>query len=244
MCSVDKKLGPSFVKNMKSIINSLAEVAQEGDQIMFSRSRQAAPSRVVSAITLLYHHFILQATRPLPMCLIKTFLEPAPLGIDRDMISQPMSSLLKTSVASALTTLKILCSLEKQRLLGTSMWNKEYFCIPSNIDGATESFLPFDLEYAFSSALLVCLMQAVIPEYVTDKTWRALADSLLVTMMGQGSVVAGLRRSELCYLEQLLAPVLPCDNTAGIIPEEDEGALGLIDAASHSTPPGPGVSGG
>lgn len=116
---MQEKLGTSFVKNMKAVIKNLAEVAQEGDKIMFSRNRSAAPSRVMSAITLMYHHCILQATRPLAMCLMKAFLEPAPLGIDREMISQPIASLLKTSVASALTTLKILHSLEKQHLLGT-----------------------------------------------------------------------------------------------------------------------------
>lgn len=71
-------------------------------------------------------------------------------------------------------------------------------------------------------------MQVVLPEYVTDKSWRAMADSLLVTMMGQGSVVAGLRRSELCYVDQLLAPLLPCTTTAM---EEDEAAMTLIDAS-------------
>ena len=118
---MNEKLGTSFVKNTKSIIERLAEVAQEGDKIMSSRNQNAAPSRVMSAITLMHHSCILQATRPLAMCLMKAFLGPT-LGIDREMISQPIASLLKTSVASALTTLRILCSLEKKRLLGESTW--------------------------------------------------------------------------------------------------------------------------
>lgn len=57
-----------------------------------------------------------------------------------------------------------------------------------------------------------------------------MADSLFVTMIGQGSVIARLRKSELCYLEQLLAPVLLCG--AGI--EEGEATFTGIEESCPS----------
>lgn len=82
-------------------------------------------------------------------------------------------------------------------------------------------------------------MQVVLPEYVVDRTWRAMVDSLFVSMTGQGSVIARLRQSELSYLEQLLAPVLLCGPS---MDGEDVAFTGI--EASGPSPLGHGYQGG
>jgi hypothetical protein len=66
----------------------------------------------------MYHHCITQATKPLMMCLMKEFIGPSNFDLDRTMITQPVDSLIKTAMVSALTILKILTSLQKQHLIG------------------------------------------------------------------------------------------------------------------------------
>lgn len=84
-------------------------------------------------------------------------------------------------------------------------------------DVATETFLPFHLEYAFSSAVALCIIQAVLPSFVVDHTWGEAAMSLLDIMSRQGSVVAGLRKSELIYLMKMLClTALPVDEDGGL----------------------------
>ncbi|KAH7141759.1 hypothetical protein EDB81DRAFT_797575 [Dactylonectria macrodidyma] len=188
--SVDEKLDSSFVKNTKAVIEGLAELTREGDDMMLSHKQNTHPSRMISAINLMYHHCILQATRPLVMCLLKGFLGSTGSEPHQETwVSAPIVALLRTSISSALMTLKVLCASEKQNML--------------------DSFLPFDLEYAFSSASLLCIMQTIVPGSIMDPTWRGMAGLLFDIMIRQGSVAAGLRKSELCYLEQLLAMFRP-----------------------------------
>lgn len=71
----------------------------------------------------------------------------------------------------------------------------------------SEAFLPFDLEYAFSSAIMLRIVQVVLPQYIPDRSWRFIVDSLLDHMIQKGSMVAGLRKSELAYFDQLLRPL-------------------------------------
>ncbi|KAH7142716.1 fungal-specific transcription factor domain-containing protein [Dactylonectria estremocensis] len=188
--SVDEKLDSSFVKNTKAVIEGLAEVTRENNEMLISHKQNAQPSRMMSAINLMYHHCIIQATRPLVMCLLKGFLGSTGSEPHQETwVSAPIVALLKTSISSALETLKVLCALERQNML--------------------ESFLPFDLEYAFSSASLLCIMQTIVPGSIIDPTWRSMAALLFDTMIRQGSVAAGLRKSELRYLEQLLVIFRP-----------------------------------
>ena len=77
---------------------------------------------------------------------------------------------------------------------------------------AAESFLPFHLEYAFSSALLLSIMQTVAPRYVGEVPWLATANNLLDNMIKRGNMVAQLRKSELGHLEQYLVIVRHADD--------------------------------
>ena len=245
---VNTKLGGSFVKNTKIIIKSLAEVAQEIESTVLTRAATAYPSRVVSAVTLMYHHCILQATRPLVMCLLKGFVSPTTTAIESTQhqqqhsevtwISPPIVALLKTSVSSALMTLKLLCRLREHRLLGKSCPTQEP--LENYQDGKSshhthekEPFLPFDLEYAFSAATLLCIVQTVLPGFIEDAAaWRGATDSLLDIMAKQGSVAAGLRQSEWSYLQQLLAALCP----SGPVSEVDGGIQCPVAVAANGDP--------
>lgn len=69
-----------------------------------------------------------------------------------------------------------------------------------------EAFLPFELEYAFASAMLLCILSALLPDYVPDHTWSRKSRFVLDAMVKKRNAVAQLRRSELDQLEALLMP--------------------------------------
>lgn len=69
-----------------------------------------------------------------------------------------------------------------------------------------EAFLPFELEYAFASAMLLCILSALLPDFVPDHTWSRKSRFVLDTMIKKRNVVAQLRKSELDQLEALLTP--------------------------------------
>lgn len=73
-----------------------------------------------------------------------------------------------------------------------------------------ESFLPFDLEYAFASATLLSVVQTILPSFVEDdSSWRSMANSLIDIIITKGSIIAGLRKSELRDLQQILTVLRP-----------------------------------
>jgi hypothetical protein len=74
-----------------------------------------------------------------------------------------------------------------------------------------EPFLPFHLEYAFSSALLLSLLETVAPTYIGERRWLDTAFSILDRMIRRGNMVALLRKNELEHLEQHLVVVRHTD---------------------------------
>lgn len=70
-----------------------------------------------------------------------------------------------------------------------------------------ETFLPFQLEYAFSSGMLLSLLGAMLPSYVSDTNWQRNVFSILEEMISARNVVAPLRKAELREMEELLTPI-------------------------------------
>ncbi|KAH8674253.1 hypothetical protein BX600DRAFT_227513 [Xylariales sp. PMI_506] len=183
-----EKLGSSFLKNTKAVLQNLAEVSRECEEAFSSQLHSGFPSRLSTSIMLLYHHCIVHATRPLVMCILIAFLPPETLESNRDIhISPPIEMLLKQSMSSACCILNTLHSLDKKNLL--------------------EPFLPFDLEFAFSASMILSIVQAILPIFIPDSSWLSVANSIFDSMMRRGNVVAGLRKAELHHLEVLLAPL-------------------------------------
>lgn len=101
-----------------------------------------------------------------------------------------------------------------------------------------ESFLPFDLDATFTSAVAIFMATAVEPSLVKDHSfWPQRTYALLDEMVARGNMVAELIKTELQQLEKILNrfPLSENDETATArrpsnlrrqsIPEENHGRL-------------------
>ncbi len=68
---------------------------------------------------------------------------------------------------------------------------------------SSESFLIYDLEFAFEAALHLTMANALFPGVVDYKGCHQLAHQILDDLVARGNRVAGARRSELYHLEGL-----------------------------------------
>lgn len=74
--------------------------------------------------------------------------------------------------------------------------------------GLLETFLPFQLEYAFSSGMLLSILGSILPSYISDdNNWNHTLHFILDEMTKKSNVVAPLRKFELQTLHRLLDPV-------------------------------------
>ncbi|CAK7201531.1 hypothetical protein SEUCBS139899_004237 [Sporothrix eucalyptigena] len=193
---MDGTFGADFICSITSVLHSLADVSADMEAVMVSvKAARGELPHMFCNVTLAYHYCILLATRPLVIWLL---IRCVPLtgsagGFDPQVLAQPIAQLLKTSAQSAATTLLILKSLADR--------------------GMMEAFLPFHLEYAFSSAVLLSMLDALLPGYVPEMEsadgkgdWRAVAERVFADFASKGNVVVGLRTTELKHLQELLVP--------------------------------------
>ncbi|CAK7231773.1 hypothetical protein SBRCBS47491_008043 [Sporothrix bragantina] len=196
---MDGTFGADFICSITSVLHSLADVSADMEAVMVSvKAARGELPHMFCNVTLAYHYCILLATRPLVIWLL---IRCVPLtgtssagGFDPQVLAQPIAQLLKTSAQSAATTLLILKSLADR--------------------GMMEAFLPFHLEYAFSSAVLLSMLDALLPGYVPEMEsadgkgdWRAVAERVFADFASKGNVVVGLRTTELKHLQELLVPL-------------------------------------
>ncbi|CAG7923000.1 unnamed protein product [Penicillium olsonii] len=181
--SFDDTPSSDFVSSITSVLHKLAEVSREIDETTscFKAGGGDLPQMFYN-ITLSHHHCIILATRPLVLWLLIRTL--APNDFDLQLLSRPIAKLLEKSVQSATATLLILRSMVDRELL--------------------ETFLPFQLEYAFSSAVLLYILSAILPTYVPEHGWHHSMSCVFEEMTRKGNAVARLRREELKHLEMLL----------------------------------------
>ncbi|CAG8927946.1 unnamed protein product [Penicillium salamii] len=181
--SFDDKLGSDFVSSITSVLHNLAEVSREIDEVTFSFKASGGDlPHMFYSITLSHHHCIVLATRPLVLWLLIRSVTPS--TFDLRLLSRPIAKLLERSVQSAVATLLILSNMVHRDLL--------------------ETFLPFPLEYAFSSTVLLSILSAILPTYVPDLEWHHAMLSVFEEMTRKGNAVAKLRGEELKHLEVLL----------------------------------------
>ncbi|CAG7996161.1 unnamed protein product [Penicillium salamii] len=181
--SFDDKLGSDFVSSITSVLHNLAEVSREIDEVTFGFKASGGDlPHMFYSITLSHHHCIVLATRPLVLWLLIRSVTPS--TFDLRLLSRPIAKLLERSVQSAVATLLILSNMVHRDLL--------------------ETFLPFPLEYAFSSTVLLSILSAILPTYVPDLEWHHAMLSVFEEMTRKGNAVAKLRGEELKHLEALL----------------------------------------
>ncbi|KAL9527278.1 Proline utilization trans-activator [Sphaerulina musiva] len=186
--SVDERFGTFFVKNTTWILHRLAEVSHEIENVMngLNQPSKCEMPHMITRIMLSYHHCIVLAIRPLVMWLLISSLPPAASAPQQ--LAAPISALLHTAVNSATTMITTLKNLTEQGLL--------------------ETFLPFQLEYAFSSGMLLSILGSILPSYISDdNNWNHTLHFILDEMTKKSNVVAPLRKFELQTLHRLLDPV-------------------------------------
>lgn len=147
---------------------------------------------------------IVLTTRPLVMWLLLHSIPPTPTAPNQ--LAAPIAALVQTSAESAMTITSSLSTLAEH--------------------DQVEAFLPFELEYAFASAMLLCILSALLPDYVPDHTWSRKSRFVLDKMIKKRNMVAQLRKSELDQLEALLTPfrregsgTVPPVDGAGNVPQ-------------------------
>jgi len=118
------------------------------------------------------------------MWLLIHSIPPSPTAPQQ--LAAPIAALVHTSTESATTIINSLGSLAEHDQL--------------------EAFLPYELEFAFASAMLLCIVSAILPAYIPDGTWLQKSRLILDVMIRKRNVVAQLRKSELEQLEALLTP--------------------------------------
>ncbi|KAF2210016.1 hypothetical protein CERZMDRAFT_121896 [Cercospora zeae-maydis SCOH1-5] len=226
--SVDEGFGSSFVKNTTQILHRLAEVSHEIENVV---STLNLPSKteiphMLRRVMLSYHHCIVLATRPLIMWLLVLSLPPA--TSEPQQLATPISALLHASAESATTIILMLKSMTERGLL--------------------ETFLPFQLEYAFASGMLLSILGSLLPSYIPDPSWSTTLNFILDEMASKCNVVAPLRKAELEALHRLLDPVrtqepliVPAPNDASLSmswhtdEQQDLAATGQAGGSAHVT---------
>ncbi|KAL7622540.1 hypothetical protein AAE478_008047 [Parahypoxylon ruwenzoriense] len=189
MCSTVYGLedGDSFIRSTTGVLHQLADVSRELDSTMssYNRTSWCELPHMLTHIALLCHHCIVLATRPLVMWLLT--LSSQLTALEPQRLVGPIAILLQTSVESAMTITRMLRALAEHNMLST--------------------FLPFQLEYAFSAAMLLSILGTILPSYIPDTSWFGSISLVLDEMMRKQNVVARLRKSELEQLGALLGPV-------------------------------------
>ncbi|RMX78977.1 hypothetical protein D0869_08652 [Hortaea werneckii] len=91
-----------------------------------------------------------------------------------------------------------------------------------------KTFIPFDLESAFSSAIVLMITATVDPSLIRKETdWLPVAYGVLEEMEGRGNLVASLRKSELEHLDKNLKS-LPSAPIGSAVANEPETQTNLL----------------
>lgn len=185
---VDGRLNRKFLSSTKTALGNTANLdtrLQESHRLGLDESSPNGVSRLSAHLHLIYHQCIVLATRPLLFCFLKMRLQSFDPNAKPLTSSAIVCKLLQVCVESAKQMLNILVILQKQTLL--------------------DSFLPFDLESTFVSALVLLLAPFVDPYLLDDSLpWLQKAYDVLDEMIYRGNQIAAFRRSDLEQLHDLL----------------------------------------
>ncbi|KAL1619514.1 hypothetical protein SLS56_010058 [Neofusicoccum ribis] len=144
-------------------------------------------SRVSGSLNISYHHCIILSIRPLILyCLQKRFHENSSgQAVEPTCFTNHIHALLNACLDSARKVLTIITILYDHGLL--------------------DSFIPLDLESLFSSASVMLLMNAIVPQKNKDSSYMTNTRRLLDTMISRGNNLAKFRLQELEHMERLVS---------------------------------------
>ncbi|KIV87188.1 hypothetical protein, variant 1 [Exophiala sideris] len=184
----EARLDKRFLVITKEALKSVANVT---DQLNSSFSIQgtgpkASISRLSGYLHLLYHQCIVLTTRPILYSFLQARMEQADGNMNTStQSSRSVRTLLQMCVESAQQMLTILSTLQDHGLL--------------------ESFLPFDLDAAFTSSIALLMAGQVDASLIRDRSqWSQRSSAILGEMISRGNLVAKLIQLELQQLEGIL----------------------------------------
>ncbi|RGP79536.1 heterokaryon incompatibility het-6 [Fusarium longipes] len=211
---VGKDYDGTLFSNTQSILRNLAELSRDLNNIINKHFRDSISkaSRIATRLLLQYHHCVVLTTRPQIMCALHMHIEQSKTQMTHGLsLSPPVASLIQSCVSSAQTILKTLRALADEDLI--------------------EAFLPFQIEYASSSAFLLHLIPIICPSLLSDDSWQEDARFVFDTLIAKGSLIAPLRKVELEQLEQKLSALTPASNI--VSPELPKEIRGNDDPQEH-----------
>ncbi|XDG06182.1 hypothetical protein ABKA04_005797 [Annulohypoxylon sp. FPYF3050] len=184
---LEDDIGDTFIRSTTAVLHQLADLSRELDNITssFNWTSWNEVPHMFTQITLLCHHCIVLATRPLVMWLLTLSVQHT--VVEAQQLDGPIAALLQRAAGSATSITLILKTLADQNMLDT--------------------FLPFQLEYAFAAGMLLSILGAILPSYVPDASWCSSVNLVLGEMVRKQNAVARLRKEELEKLEQLLGSI-------------------------------------
>ncbi|KAL4983173.1 hypothetical protein BDW68DRAFT_194628 [Aspergillus falconensis] len=194
-----------YLQKVQSNLRHMADLSREWEKVFQSRFKTSvdAVSGLSTRLTLSYHLCVIIAIRPLLFSLLLERLDSHGTDKNRRPLSDAVMTLARSCVESATASLKILGLLCEKNLL--------------------ETFLPFDLEYTFTSAFTLRLVSMIVPNEGRSLSCLETATKVLEDMMLRGNRIAEFRRAELGILEWLIhksdgpriqadTQEIPCDN--------------------------------
>ncbi|RJE18722.1 hypothetical protein PHISCL_08937 [Aspergillus sclerotialis] len=189
----DGRLNRKFLLRTKTALSSttnLAHELQNSFDLQLDGSSVSGVSRLGAHLHLLYHQCMVLATRPLLICFLQIRFHSPESCVESLNSSANVRKLLQVCVDSAQHMLNILTCLHEQSLLDT--------------------FLPFDLDSTFVSAVILSIASFTDPSLVDDRTaWLQKTNIILDEMISRGNLIADFRKSELGQLTRMLSQVSP-----------------------------------
>ncbi|KAF2720209.1 hypothetical protein K431DRAFT_271272 [Polychaeton citri CBS 116435] len=176
------RMDDHFLKSMKVALKNLADINDER-MVAFPvdvKHSSSSLSRLSAYLHLFHHQCIMLTTRPLLFSFWQKRLQS--LTQFRVRSSGGARNLLRMCIASAHQSVELLAALQAHNLL--------------------ESFIPFDLESTWSSAVILLITNAVDPSlYKHDGTLLDSIHSVFDEMIAKGNLLASFRKAELRQLD-------------------------------------------
>lgn len=203
----DGRLNEKFLLSTKTALGNIAGLADQLKQMQPLQLDQPdiGVSRMSASLHLLYHQCIVLGIRPVIFCCLKIRYEAA-ADVRHLITSEKVRSLVQICVESSLQILNILENLQAQGLL--------------------ESFLSFDLDYAYVAATMLLIMPVIEARFLAYRpSWFQRCIRLIDAIYTAGNLIAGHRKADMQLLHELMTCLPPpefqtatCAETASPIP--------------------------
>ncbi|OQV04959.1 Fungal Zn2-Cys6 binuclear cluster domain-containing protein [Cladophialophora immunda] len=181
------RLDKRFLTVAKDALKSVANVTDQLNSSFefLGNGSKTSISRLSAYLHLLYHQCIVLTTRPILYTFLQSKLRQSNINLVELLQSGSVRTLLQMCIESAQQMITILSALQDHSLL--------------------ESFLPFDLDATFTSAIALLMAATVDSSLVKDcSPWLQRSHAVFDEMISRGNRVARMIKSELQQLENIL----------------------------------------